>query len=81
MNLAARYGGDEFICILSDTDLEGGRIHADRIVEAVAEHPILSGIGVSYGLATFEREMESSDELIRAADLELYQNKSRPDPG
>lgn len=77
MNLAARYGGDEFICILSDTDHEGGAIHAGRVMRAVRRDDLMSTMGVSAGIACYEPSMESPEELIRRADRDLYAAKSR----
>lgn len=77
MNLAARYGGDEFICILSDTDHEGGAIHAGRVMRAVRRDELMSTMGVSAGIACYEPTMESPEELIRHADRDLYAAKSR----
>ena len=76
MNLAARYGGDEFICILSDTDEHGGAIHAGRVFKAVRRDPQMSELGVSAGVAAYHPDMISPDELIREADRELYRAKA-----
>lgn len=75
MNLAARYGGDEFVCILSDTDAAGGAAHASRVVEAVRGDPAMRSVGVTAGVASFEKGMISGDDLIRRADEELYRAK------
>lgn len=77
MNLVARYGGDEFISILSDTDVEGGHRHARRIQEGVREHPLLgpAEIGVSWGVAEHEHGHGTVSDLIRAADDDLYAAK------
>lgn len=75
MNLAARYGGDEFICILSDTDREGGSIQMDRVIDEVRGDPGMGRVGVSAGMAVFDPDMGSPDDLIRAADEDLYRAK------
>lgn len=82
MNLAARYGGDEFICVLADADQQGGLTHTARVVEAITCHPILGDIGVSAGIASFHPDMIGPDQLIHAADRDLYRRKSERDaPG
>jgi diguanylate cyclase (GGDEF)-like protein len=82
MNLVARFGGDEFVSVLADTEATGGRLHAERIAERVAEDPVLSGHGmsVSFGIACFRPgEMKSVEDLIRAADEDLYRRKAERD--
>lgn len=78
MNLAARYGGDEFITILADSDRRGAEAHAERILKAVRKDPLLSAAGVqaSVGIASYDPEMTSFDDLIRAADRDLYSRKN-----
>jgi diguanylate cyclase (GGDEF)-like protein len=75
MNLAARYGGDEFLCILADADRRGAKAHVRRVATAVQADPVLATIGVSAGVATYATEMTAPSELIRAADRDLYRQK------
>jgi diguanylate cyclase (GGDEF)-like protein len=78
MNLAARYGGDEFITVLAEVDRAGALKHAERIAEAVEAHPLLStaGIRASAGVATYDPRMNASADLVRAADADLYARKA-----
>jgi diguanylate cyclase (GGDEF)-like protein len=78
----ARMGGEEFCLLLPDTPLAGARIAGERLVRAVAEHPIqglngeaLPSVTVSLGLATASPDMDSAT-LIAAADAALYRAKS-----
>ncbi|MGQ0813879.1 MAG: GGDEF domain-containing protein [Gemmatimonadota bacterium] len=77
MNLAVRYGGDEFITILADTDRRGALTHADRIIREIARDPLLriAGVQASVGVAAYEAGMNSFEDLIRAADRDLYARK------
>ncbi len=80
MNLVARYGGDEFVSVLSETHMEGARQYVERVSQRVKEDPILSqyGVTVSSGLAEFDRtSMKSMEELLQAADLDMYASKSQ----
>ena len=86
MNLAARYGGDEFISILTEIPRDGAVIHAGRVIERVRKDPDLSryGVTVSYGIGEFDPfTMFEVEDLVRAADDELYQCKVKRgrDPG
>lgn len=78
MNLVARYGGDEFLAVLSDTDLDGAERHADRIHRRVRTDPFLSeaGLTLSSGAATYDEDMDRVEDLIREADRDMYRAKS-----
>ncbi len=80
MNLVARYGGDEFVALLSETDEEGARAFIERVrirfadaMEEIGNGPIQ----VSAGLAIFRDDMPDTDALLREADDALYAEKPR----
>lgn len=78
MNLTARYGGDEFIAVLTDADARGGLALAERIARAMEADPLLgaAGLRVSIGAATYSPDMNGPEDLIRAADRDLYRRKA-----
>src|SRR5688500_2336077 len=78
MNLAVRYGGDEFVSILADTDSRGAMAQAERILGAMAADPLLAAGGVQacVGIASYQPSMNTFEDLIRAADRDLYVRKS-----
>ncbi len=78
MNLVARYGGDEFLAVLSDTDRVGAIQHAMRVHRRVARDEELGsrGIRLSSGVAVFSDEMERVEDLIRVADEDMYRAKA-----
>ncbi len=79
-----RYGGEEFLAVLPETDLEAGRRVAERLRDAVAERaaaPVSGGrvlVTASFGVATLaELGSEASvNALVAAADSRLYQAKA-----
>ncbi len=75
-----RYGGDEFIALMPDTDLPQARIAVDRLQRFVdlrnARHDSTVILGLSCGLATFISGM-SMDALIQAADEDMFAQKPR----
>ncbi|KTG16335.1 MULTISPECIES: sensor domain-containing diguanylate cyclase [unclassified Guyparkeria] len=72
-----RWGGDEFLVLMQDADLERARQTADRLLEATSRRLRTPGgepVGISEGVAQF-RPGESADALIQRADLALYRAK------
>lgn len=77
-----RYGGDEFIVVLSNAGVEGGKIVAERIRKAVEEQTFeVEGhrlnLTVSIGLASYPTHAKSVVELITIADQAMYDGKRK----
>lgn len=75
-----RYGGDEFLICLADTNADGSRIVVDRINKHIAEWNsagILEHfkVGLSIGIAQWH-EGETLDEVLDVADRKMYQHKN-----
>ena len=77
---AYRFGGEEFVLVLRETEVEAARDAAERFrqkVEKVAEGVHLpSQVTVSIGVSAVGAEISSIDSLIEAADEALYQAKN-----
>jgi diguanylate cyclase (GGDEF)-like protein len=72
----ARWGGEEFVVVLPETDLEGARRFAERLRRTIEANPVGEmKTSASCGVATMLPE-DSVDPLLGAADQALYQAKS-----
>jgi diguanylate cyclase (GGDEF)-like protein len=71
VDVVCRYGGEEFMIILPDTDTKGVQIMSEKIRKAVEEIKL----SVSVGIAGFEKGL-SKDDLIARADKALYKAKA-----
>jgi diguanylate cyclase (GGDEF)-like protein/PAS domain S-box-containing protein len=75
IDTAARYGGDEFVVVLPETESEGVRYVAQRISEHLRNDGEKPSISVSSGAAVFPQDGKSIEELLAAADRALYREK------
>jgi diguanylate cyclase (GGDEF)-like protein len=75
-----RYGGDEFVALMPDTDLAQARIAVERLQRFIearnARHEHAIHLSLSCGLATFVPGM-AMDALIQAADEDMFAQKPR----
>jgi diguanylate cyclase (GGDEF)-like protein len=71
-----RYGGEEFIIIMPDTDLQGAVILSERILTEIRSLvlPLDAAITLSGGMSQYSGE--ASDEFIRKTDQRLYRAKA-----
>lgn len=79
-DVIGRFGGEEFIVALPDTDLEDARMVAERLQKEVAELPVMEKIPdhrltVTIGIAGVLNEKTDLDSLINQADQALYAGK------
>ena len=73
---AARYGGDEFVAVLPDTDDEGAQLVIRRVAERLAEDHDKPELSVSAGVAVYPRDGGTPTTLLSAADRALYSVKA-----
>jgi diguanylate cyclase (GGDEF)-like protein/PAS domain S-box-containing protein len=75
IDTAARYGGDEFVLILVETDRSAAAVVANRIRDRVAKDGEKPPISVSMGVTVCPEDGETVESLLGAADRELYKQK------
>ena len=81
IDIAARYGGDEFAIVLPKTNEPGALFVAEKIVKKIESSKILNSdkinITLSIGISSFPKNAMTLDGLIEKADIALYEAKSR----
>lgn len=81
-DVLARYGGDEFIVILTETPKDRA-IEVAECIRASVENTSFSSAGervsstISVGVSCFAGEVEHGDEIIARADRQLYESKRK----
>lgn len=73
-----RFGGDEFVATLPETERRGAYRVASRLRRAIKEHPFLVEEGkevsltASIGIATYPEDGDNGEGLLRRADEAMY---------
>lgn len=78
-DLVFRFGGEEFVILLSHTDLAGAELLAERIRASIAHHILAYGmetikVTVSLGVSAL-RGNDTPEEFVKRADDAMYQAK------
>jgi len=81
-DIIGRWGGEEFLIFLPETDLDGGQLISEKIREKITDAiyceedgPPIS-ITMTFGVAVYDRPMHI-DQCIKLADLAMYKGKKR----
>jgi two-component system cell cycle response regulator len=82
IDLACRYGGEEFVVAMPDTDLAFATNIAERLRQSIETTPVRISrapgqlkITISIGIAKCEGEDDSAEQLLHRADQALYRAK------
>jgi diguanylate cyclase (GGDEF)-like protein len=80
-DVPCRYGGEEFLVIMSGADTDEAADRAEALRQAIEEMSVvkdgepLGSVTISCGVATFPKHGEISEDLLRVADTALYKAK------
>jgi diguanylate cyclase (GGDEF)-like protein len=76
-DIVARYGGDEFVFVMRNSDLDNAAMVMSRLeaqfINWAGIHNIT--VGLSYGIKELSDTIEKLEEIMHAADEALYESK------
>jgi two-component system, cell cycle response regulator len=76
VDIATRYGGEEFVVILPQTTVVGGRAASEHWLQSINQCQIGNRrLSASIGLASFPQHGNTAHQLLKAADRALYRAK------
>ena len=78
-DMIARWGGEEFLVLLPDTDIDGGNLAIEKLRQHIAQHELTFNdtsfnVTLSFGLAVFDGTA-TIENCIKHADQALYTAK------
>jgi diguanylate cyclase (GGDEF)-like protein/putative nucleotidyltransferase with HDIG domain len=76
-DVVARYGGDEFVILMPETDADQSQQLSAKLRSWIASDPVLreKNVTSSFGVATFPIHGSTPQELIQVADASMYLSK------
>ncbi len=80
-DIVYRFGGEEFVILLSDTAIDGAKIMAERIRQGLENHTVAYGMEIikltaSLGISSLSGK-DTSESLLKRADHAMYQAKEK----
>ena len=80
IDLCGRFGGEEFLVAMPDTDAEAANMVADRLRRFIADEPFKVAMGslpvtASIGVTTVRAPADTSKDMLDRADRSLYAAK------
>jgi diguanylate cyclase (GGDEF)-like protein/PAS domain S-box-containing protein len=86
VDVLGRFGGDEFLLLLPETDAEHALLVMERIRNILTSSPVFFGeksftISFSAGIASLKEWTDTIEELLNRADSALYQTKDKGGDG
>ena len=75
-DICARWGGEEFLILVPNNNLDGALILANNLKELIEKNnfEIKENVTISIGVSTFD-ENSSQEKLLKSADIALYKAK------